>query len=75
MKRMNGGERLMQKYYTRDFDLIEHIPHSSNALREKIGNILRCSKNWTANVANIDKMSGSYQIILQGTLRKDGQPH
>jgi len=65
----------MQNYYTRDFDLIEHIPPSSNALREKIGNILKSSKNWTANVSNIDKVSGSYQIILQGTLRKEGAIH
>ena len=61
----------MEKYYTRDFDLIEHIPPSSNALREKIGNILKGSKNWTANVSNIDKVTGNYQIILQGTLTKD----
>ncbi len=61
----------MLKFYTRDFDLIEHIPPSSNALREKIGNILKCSKNWSANVANIDKSTGNYQIILQGTLRED----
>ena len=66
---------MIEKFYTRDFDLIEHIPDSSNALREKIGNILRCSKNWTANVSNIDKVSGSYQIILQGTLRKNESIH
>ena len=60
----------MEKYYTRDFDLIEHIPASSNALREKIGNILKVSDNWTANVSNIDKVTGNYQIVLQGTLSK-----
>ena len=65
----------MQNFYTRDFDLIEHIPPSSNALREKIGNILKYSKNWTANVSCVDKNSGSYQIILQGTLKKDGTVH
>ncbi|MBN2008503.1 hypothetical protein JW960_04060 [candidate division KSB1 bacterium] len=66
---------LVEKYYTRDFDLIEHIPPSSNALREKIGNILKGSQNWTANVSNIDKITGSYQIILQGTLnRGESQP-
>lgn len=65
----------MEKFYTRDFDLLEHIPSSSNALREKIGNILKCSKNWTANVSNIDKVSGNYQIILQGTLKKNEFVH
>ena len=65
----------MEKYYTRDFDLIEHIPSSSNALREKIGNILKGSQNWTANVSNIDKVTGTYQIILQGTLSKNDILH
>lgn len=60
----------MDKFYTRDFDLIEHIPPSSNALREKIGNILRLSSSWTADVTSIDKATGDYQIVLQGTLKK-----
>jgi hypothetical protein len=66
---------MIEKFYTRDFDLIEHIPDSSNALREKIGNILKCSKNWTANVSNVDKVTGSYQIVLQGTLKKSESVH
>ncbi len=66
---------LVDKFYTRDFDLIEHIPPSSNALREKIGNILKGSQNWTANVTNIDKMSGTYQIVLQGTLSQGDNQH
>ena len=65
----------VENFYTRDFDLIEHIPPSSNALREKIGSILKGSQKWYANVTNIDKMTGTYQIILQGTLsRGDSQP-
>jgi hypothetical protein len=61
----------MEKFNTRDFDLIEHIPPSSNALREKIGNILKSSKSWSADVAGVDKQSGEYRIVLQGTLKKN----
>jgi len=61
----------MEKFYTRDFDLIELIPPSSNALREKIGNILRSSKDWRADVSRIDKSTGNYRIILRGTLKQN----
>lgn len=59
------------RYNTRDFDLIEHIPPSSNALRVKIGNILKISTNWTANVKSIDESTGNYSIVLQGTLKEN----
>lgn len=60
----------MEKFNTLDFDLIEHIPPSSNALREKIGNILKNSSSFSASVASIDRTSGNYRIVLQGTLKK-----
>ena len=61
---------MMENFNTRDFDLIEHIPPSSNALREKIGNILKNSRTWSADVANLDDNTGAYRIVLQGTLKR-----
>jgi hypothetical protein len=58
----------------RDFDLIELIPPSSNALRVKIGNILKLSSSWTAAVKSIDQKTGDYRIVLQGTLKNDNSP-
>lgn len=59
----------MRRFNMRDFDLIEHIPPSSNALRVKIGNILKLSTSWTAAVKSIDSHTGDYRIVLQGTLK------
>ena len=61
----------MVDYNMRDFDLIELIPPSSNALRVKIGNILKLSTSWTAAVKSIDQKTGDYRIVLQGTLKNN----
>ena len=61
----------MEKYNTREFDLIEHISPSSDILKTKIWNILKNSSDWNANIASIDRKNGSYQIILRGTLKQE----
>jgi len=61
----------MINFNMRDFDLIELIPPSSNALRVKISNILKLSSSWTAAVKSIDQKTGDYRIVLQGTLKND----
>ncbi len=60
----------MKKFYTRDFDWIENVPPSSVALRNKVKNILQLSKDCKANVTSLDKTTGNFQIIFQGTLRQ-----
>ena len=63
----------MERYDTHDFDLIEHIPPSSHALTEKIGNILKHSTAWNADITNIDKSTGNYRLILNGVLKQQLQ--
>lgn len=60
----------MEPFNTRDFELLEHIPSSSNVLRQKIDNILKNSETWSADVVGMDPTTGRYRIVLQGTLKK-----
>ncbi|MBN1352263.1 hypothetical protein JXJ21_22895 [candidate division KSB1 bacterium] len=60
----------MEKYNTREFDLIEHVPGSSDIFRRKIWNILEGSSDWNAIITTIDKDRGTYSVVLQGTLKQ-----
>jgi len=64
----------MEPVNTHDFDLLEHIPPTSNLLRQKIENILKNSEAWTADVIRVDQDTGRYRIVLQGTLKKPTTP-
>lgn len=59
----------MEKFYTHDFDWIENVPPSSNLLYQKIESILQKSEDCTANVTSLDKITGTYQVVLRGTLK------
>lgn len=60
----------MENFYTRDFDMIELIPPSSKLVQDKIKNILRASEDWTAQIHAIEPSTGTYQLVLRGTLKK-----
>lgn len=57
------------RYKTRDFDLLDIVPPSSFALKEKIDCIIVGSQKWTATVESLNPSNGTYRIILQGQLR------
>ena len=59
----------METFDTRDFLILEHLPSSSNALRQKLSNILMSSEQWRAIVEEVDPKTGSYRLVLEGTLR------
>ncbi len=54
---------------TRDFLILEQLPPSSNALRQKIASILLSSQQWRAIVEEIDAGDGTFRIVLEGRLR------
>ena len=60
----------MENFNTRDFDMIEHISPSSKLVQDKIKNILRASEDWTAKINTIEPSTGTYQLVLHGTLKK-----
>jgi|GEM_PF-6316136 hypothetical protein len=59
-----------QTFDTRDFLILEQLPPSSNALRQKITSILLSSQQWRAIVEEVDPQDGSFRIILEGRLRR-----
>lgn len=60
----------MEKFRTREFDMIEYVPAASKLVQEKIKRILAASEDWTAQIDNIESTSGTYQIVLCGKLKQ-----
>jgi len=58
----------MIKFKTRGLDFLEILPPSSPALKENIDSILDDSTRWTAAIEKLDPQTGTYRIVLQGTL-------
>ncbi|MFQ5627857.1 MAG: hypothetical protein ACE5I1_03785 [bacterium] len=58
----------MQRFRTTDLDYLEILPASSNALKERVQNILNQSLSYSAAIASMDSQTGTYKIVLQGTL-------
>ena len=56
---------------TRDFLILEQLPPSSNALRQKIASILLSSQQWRAVVEEVDAADGRFRIVLEGRLRSN----
>lgn len=59
----------MFRFKTRDFDVMEITPPSSPILKEKLEDILADSEKWNVVVESIDQETGTYRILVQGTLR------
>lgn len=62
---------MLLRFNTRGFDVIEITPPSSPILKEKLEEIIDDSKKWNAVVESLDQQTGTYRILLQGTLRDD----
>jgi hypothetical protein len=60
---------MLSRFNTRDFDVIEITPSSSPILKEKLEEIIGDSEKWNAVVESLDQQTGTYRILLQGTLR------
>ena len=58
----------MKRFQTADIDHLEILPPSSTALKEKVDCILNQSLSYSAAVASFDPQTGTYRIVLQGTL-------
>lgn len=65
----------MYRFRTTDLDYLEILPASSNALKERVQSILTQSISYSAAIASLDSQSGTYKIVLQGTLPKVRQMH
>ena len=65
----------MSRFRTTDLDSLEILPSSSNALKERVQNILNQSLSYSAAIASMDSQTGTYKIVLQGTLPEVRQIH
>ncbi len=60
----------MFTFNSRELDLIEILPASSPALKQNLEHIIEESSKWNAAIASIDPSTGTYRIVLEGTLRQ-----
>ncbi len=60
----------MFKFKSRELDLIEILPASSPALKHNLEQIIEDSSKWNAAIASLDHDTGTYRIVLEGTLRQ-----
>lgn len=61
----------MSRFGLKDLPTLETSPTSPGSLRTKIGELLVHSINAAARVEMVNKQTGEYRVILQGTL--DGE--
>ena len=54
-------------------DYFEILPPSSSALKENLDQVLDHSQNWNAALTSLDQKTGTYRIVLQGTLSPELQ--
>ena len=65
----------MSRFHTMDLDYLEILPSSSNALKEGVQAILNQSVSYSAAIESVDEKTGTYKIVLQGTLPESQQLH
>lgn len=58
----------MIRYTVRDLELIKNANLSHSRLKRQLRTILDSSGNYRAIVAGLNRMTGEYRIVLQGTL-------
>ena len=58
----------MFKFNVRDLEIIRNAKISSSTLKRQLGSMLESSGNCRAIVESLDRETGEYRIILQGTL-------
>jgi hypothetical protein len=65
----------MSRFHTLDLDYLEVLPASSNALKERVQTLLNQSLSYSAAIASLDSQTGTYKIVLQGTLPEVKRAH
>ena len=60
----------MTKFNLRDLELIRNANISSHTLKRQLNNMLVSSSNCRAIVESLNRETGEYRIVLQGTLEK-----
>jgi len=58
----------MTNFNVRDLEIIRNAKISSSTLKKQLGNMLQCSGNCRAIVESLNRETGEYRIVLQGTL-------
>ena len=58
----------MTNFNIRDLEIIRNANLSTSTLRRQISNMLESSDNCRAIVESLDRKTGEYRIVLQGTL-------
>ncbi len=58
----------MIRYTVRDLEVIKNANLSHSRLKRQLRKILESSGNYRAIVAGLNRMTGEYRIVLQGTL-------
>ncbi|OLE65652.1 MAG: hypothetical protein DMF52_03205 [Acidobacteria bacterium] len=59
---------LMPRFRLQDLTTLESSPTSPATLRAKIGDLIIHSMNAAAQVEMVDRETGEYRVVLQGTL-------
>lgn len=65
----------MFQFNSRELDLLEILPASSPALKQNLAQIIDDSSKCNAAIASLDKSTGTYRIVLEGSLRKNMEKH
>ncbi|HMC81952.1 MAG TPA: hypothetical protein VKL61_01810 [Candidatus Polarisedimenticolia bacterium] len=60
----------MPKFQVRDFRSLEEAPSSPGTLRTKVDDLLIHSTLARVKVENLNRETGEYRVVLQGTLEK-----
>jgi RNA-binding protein YlmH len=58
----------MTKFNVRDLEIIKNAKFTSSTLKRQLGNMLESSGNCRAIVESLNRETGEYQIVLQGTI-------
>ncbi len=64
----------MTRFRFQDLPALETSPTSPGTLRMKIGELLAHSVNAAARVELLDRKTGEYRVLLQGTLDQEELP-
>lgn len=60
--------RNMTKFNVRDLEIIKNAKISSSTLKRQLGSMLESAVNYRAVVESLNRETGEYRIVLQGTL-------
>jgi hypothetical protein len=60
----------MSKFQVRDFRSLEEAPSSPETLQVKVGDMLVNSTHARVKVESLNRETGEYRVVLQGTLEK-----